>query len=114
MDYNFLIIFENGIIFVNVVCSCFYWTTFRRILQLSKYFLPAESNSLKEYNKVYIGFHKFTSYQDTTTSETKNSHNFVNLPLVAVDELIKCLVDVRDFAKQQAGVYHLHTIVIDG
>ena len=64
-----------------------------------------------EYNKVYIGFHKFTSYQDTTTSETKNSHNFVNLPLVAVDELIKCLADVRDFAKLQAGVYHLHTIV---
>ena len=66
-----------------------------------------------EYNKVYIGFHKFTSYQDSTTSETKNSHNFVNLPLVAVDELIKCIVDVRDFAKQQAGVYLMHTNAID-
>ena len=33
---------------------------------------------------------------------------------MAVDELIKCLVDVRDLAKQQAGVYHLHTIVFDG
>ena len=66
-----------------------------------------------EYHKVYIGFHKFTSYQDTTTSETQHSHNFVNLPLVAVDELIKCLVDVGDFAKQQAGVYQLHTIVFD-
>ena len=64
-----------------------------------------------EYNKVYIGFHKLTSYLDATTSETKNSHNFVNFPLVAVDELIKCLADVRDFAKLQAGVYHLHTIV---
>ena len=52
-----------------------------------------------EYNKVYVGFHKFTSYQDPKTSEQKNSHNFVNLPLVAVDELIKCLADVRDFAK---------------
>ena len=66
-----------------------------------------------EYNKVYIGFHKFTSYQDTTISETKNSYNIVNLPLVAVDELIKCLVNVRNFAMQQAGVYHLHTIVFD-
>ena len=26
-----------------------------------------------EYHKVYIGFHKFTSYQDTTTSETQHS-----------------------------------------
>ena len=67
-----------------------------------------------EYNNVYLGFYKFTSYQDTTTSETTNSHSFVNLPLVAVDELIKFLVDVRDFAKQQAGVYHLHAIVFDG
>ena len=58
----------------------------------------------KEYHKDYIGFHKFTSYKDTTTSETKTFHNFVNLPLVTVDELIKCLIDVRDFAKQQAGV----------
>ena len=66
-----------------------------------------------EYHKAYIGFHKFTSYQDTTTSETNNSDNFVKLPLVAVDKQIKCLVDVRDFAKQQAGFYHLHTIVLD-
>ena len=29
-----------------------------------------------EYNKVYIGFHKFTSYQDTTTSETKKLTQF--------------------------------------
>ena len=38
---------------------------------------------------------------DPTTSEEKKTHNFVNFPLVAIDELVKCLADVRDFAKNQ-------------
>ena len=58
-----------------------------------------------QFDKVYLGFHKFTSYVDPKTSEQKNSHSFVNFPLVAVDELIKCLADVQNFAKQQAGVW---------
>ena len=62
-----------------------------------------------EYNKVYVGFHKFSSYVDPTTLDEKKTHNFVNYPLVAIDELVKCLADVRDFAKNQSGVNHLHT-----
>ena len=64
-----------------------------------------------EYNKVYVGFHKFSSYVDPTTSEEKKTQNFVNLPLVAIDELVKCLADVRDFAKNQSGLNHLHTYI---
>ena len=52
-----------------------------------------------EYNKVYVGFYKFSSYVDPTTSEEKKTYNFVNYPLVEIDELVKCIVDVRDFAK---------------
>ena len=55
------------------------------------------------YNKIYIGFHKYANFVDATTKEVKFTHNFVNFPLVAVDELIKCLADVRDFAKSQQG-----------
>ena len=54
-----------------------------------------------EYNKVYVGFHKVLSYVDSITSEEKKTHNFVNYPLVAIDELVKCYVEVRDFAKNQ-------------
>ena len=57
-----------------------------------------------EYNKVYVGFQKFSSYLDPTTSEEKKTHNFVNYPLVAIDELVKCIADVRDFAKNLSGV----------
>ena len=64
-----------------------------------------------EYNKVYVGFHKLPSYEDLTTSEEKKIHIFVNYPLVAIDKLVKCLADVRDFAKNQYGVSHLHTYI---
>ena len=53
------------------------------------------------YNKVYVGVHKYSSYVDQTTQEEKHTHSFVNLPLVAVDELIRRLSDVRNYAKQQ-------------
>ena len=64
-----------------------------------------------EYNKVYVGFHKFSSYVDSTTSEEKKTKYFVNFPLVAINELVKCFADVRDFAKNQTGVNHLHTYI---
>ena len=64
-----------------------------------------------EYNKVYLGFHKYLSYLDPTTSEKKKIHNFVNYPLVAIDELIKCLANVREFAKNQSGVNKLHKYI---
>ena len=54
-----------------------------------------------EYNKVYVGFHKLSSYVGFITSEEKKTHNFVNFPLVAIDKLVKCLADVRDFAKNK-------------
>ena len=31
-----------------------------------------------EYNKVYVGLYKFSSYVNPTTSEEKKTHNFVN------------------------------------
>ena len=64
-----------------------------------------------EYNKVYVGFHKFSSYVNPTTSEEKKTHSFVNYPLVAIDELVKCIADVRDFAKNKSNVNHLHTYI---
>ena len=64
-----------------------------------------------EYNKAYVGVHKFSSYVEPITSEEKKTHNFFNCPLVAIDELVKCLADVRDFAKNQSGVNHLHKYI---
>jgi hypothetical protein len=63
----------------------------------------------EEYNKIYIGFHKFSTYADSQTGEVKNTHNFVNFPLVAVAELLQSLLaNVYNFAKeQQDGVIHI-------
>ena len=60
---------------------------------------------------MYVEYHKFSSYVDPITLEENKTHNFVNYPLVEIDELVKCLSDVRDFSKNQSGVNLLHTYI---
>ena len=73
--------------------------------------MPAQSYSLERVQQSVRRVSQILKYVNPTTSEETKTHNFVNYPLVTIDELVKCLADVRDFAKNQSGVNQLHAYI---